>query len=162
MVPQNVVSLKGKFTNLFFLSTFLSRAFKTLLVLVVVMALILVSFWIFPQWYCLDCGILPQECSKDYTSIVANGDVALCSRITTFTPRWEYDNYCAERCKSDIAIEQTDSELCERIQRLPSGSQARPSLRDICFTRVAGALGRTDLCKLAENLAEQEACMKSP
>lgn len=160
MMSQKIVTWYGKLTNIFYLSKMLSRVSLVVLALLILVILGLLSSWIFPQWTCFDCPSVSKECSGEYLKVIAQNDPVLCDTLATIHPRWEYDNYCKEQCKMDIAVQNKDPEQCEGIQRLREGSQARPSLRDSCFMNIAKVLNEISLCKRAETLWAQQECVK--
>ncbi|MEK6825222.1 MAG: hypothetical protein AABY00_00370 [Nanoarchaeota archaeon] len=160
MIYQKAVETYGKFTNIFFLSKVLSHLSFIILILVALSLVGLLSFWLFPSWYCLECQTSPEECPTNYKDIVLKGALSLCEELTTARPRWEYDQYCKERCRVDVAIAQQDPEICEVIPRLRAGAEARPSLRDLCFIGIAKSLKDTSLCRRAETSWGREECSK--
>ena len=122
MIYQKMVEMYGKFTNIFFLSKMLARLSYIVIILVTLSLLGLVSFWIFPSWYCTDCQRSSEECSSNYGYVVSQGVIALCDQLATPRPQWNYDHYCRERCRVDVAITHQDPEECEPIPRLRPGA----------------------------------------
>ncbi|MBM3233175.1 hypothetical protein FJZ18_03355 [Candidatus Pacearchaeota archaeon] len=88
-------------------------------------------------------------------------DISLCGQVVTKNPYWEYENYCREKCKSDIAIKNSNPEECDLVPLLKKGSQSLPSLRDQCFMQIAKDLNQSYLCNRAESEWARKECSKA-
>ncbi len=160
MISQKIILVYGKLTNVFFLSKILASFSKWMLFVAIFSVFGLMLFLFLPN-NCSECVDYSRDCSENYREIVSIGEAYSCDKITTLVHRWEYDNFCKEQCKLDIAVKNRNPEQCENIQKLKDGTKVLPSLRDSCFTLIAQTLRKDNLCKRAESVWAQNECVKS-
>jgi hypothetical protein len=161
MVLQRIYSIYSRLSNIFFLSNLLKNASKITVILLMIFAVFFLIVYIFPSLFCFDCQNTLAGCSIEYSKAISLKDISLCDQVKTKNPYWEYENYCREKCKSDIAIKDSDPEECNLIPLLKNGSQALPSLRDQCFMQIAKNLNQSSLCNKTESKWAREECSKA-
>ncbi len=158
VLRPRVAEVRGKFTNIFFLTKFLKGASMIVLAVLVLVVLFTLSTWFFPQWYCSDCRAYPSQCSKEYQAALDTGNAAFCDNVKTAVLDWDYDNYCKEHCIGALAVKNKNVQGCERIARVKNESQVLPSIRDRCFMDLAKSLNDASLCERAETVWAQKKC----